>query len=382
MLLDLLSEKTREPAECLIHVNGKEIDDLYPFLVEARVEASRSEAAAATLKFETRRDEMGAWLVQDAGILEPWAPIVIEAAFGERTEEVMRGYIREVNAEYPEDAGTAALLVECQDDSIRLDRTHQRITWGSEELPSSDSLILNTILTAYGLTAHPESGQGQSQVIALAQDDTDIKFLKKRAEFNGYELIFSEGSIYFGPMRLEADAQETIMVYAGKETNCLNIKVNGDGHQADAVAFDVPDEEGDGSTEQIVYPDLPLLGLEHASSAGSGLEPFVWKMSGSSGADTERLNAQAQQKANDLDIHRVQAEGELDGTLYGHVLRVGLPVPVDGLGSRLSGIYYVDKVSHSFTYEGYKQQFTLLRNAYGDNLDDVLGLGSVLSGVL
>ena len=65
-----------------------------------------------------------------------------------------------------------------------------------------------------------------------------------------------------------------------------------------------------------------------------------------------------------------------------HVLRVGLPVPVDGLGNRLSGIYYVDKVSHRFSFEGYKQQFTLLRNAYGDNLDDVLGLGSVLSGVL
>lgn len=382
MLLDLLSDKTREPAECVIRVNGEEIADLYPFLVEATVQTSRSEATTATLQFETRRDEMGDWLIQDAGILEPWAPIVIEAAFGDRNEEVMRGYIREVNAEYPEDAGAATLTVECQDDSIRLDRTHQRITWGSEEVPSSDSLILSTILSAYGLAPHPENGQGQSQVIALAQDDTDIKFLKKRSEFNGYELIFSEGVVYFGPMRLEADAQDKIMVYAGKESNCLNIKVNGDGHQADAVAFDVPDAEGDGSTEQIVYPDLPVLGPEHATSDNSGLEPFVWKMSGGSGSDVERLTAQAQQKANDLDLHKVQAEGELDGTLYGHVLRVGRPVPVDGLGHRLSGIYYVDRVSHRFSFEGYKQQFTLLRNAYGDNLDDVLGLGSVLSNVL
>ena len=172
------------------------------------------------------------------------------------------------------------------------------------------------------------------------------------------------------------------MVYAGPDTNCLNIKVNGDGHQPDAVAYDLPDAEGDGSTEQLVYRDLPLLGTEAANSENSSLEPFIWKMSGGSGADGERLEAQAQQKANDLDIHRVQAEGELDGTLYGHVLHVGLPVPVDGLGDRLSGIYYVDKVSHNFSFEGYKQQFALLRNAYGDNLDDVLGLGSVLSGVL
>jgi hypothetical protein len=54
---------------------------------------------------------------------------------------------------------------------------------------------------------------------------------------------------------------------------------------------------------------------------------------------------------------------------------------VDGLGSWLSGTYYVDAVTHRFTFEGYRQSFVLLRNAFGDNLDSVLGAG-VLSGVL
>jgi len=64
----------------------------------------------------------------------------------------------------------------------------------------------------------------------------------------------------------------------------------------------------------------------------------------------------------------VVAEGELDGSLYGHVLRVGLPVGLDGVGDRHSGIYYVDRVTHVFDANGYRQQFTLLRNAVGDNL--------------
>jgi len=81
-------------------------------------------------------------------------------------------------------------------------------------------------------------------------------------------------------------------------------------------------------------------------------------------------------------MQRVQAEGELDGTVYGHVLQCGLPVGVDGIGEWLAGIYYVDSVSHSFTQQGYRQSFKLLRNAFGDNLDSVSGINRLLAGVM
>ncbi|ADW19394.1 hypothetical protein Despr_3267 [Desulfobulbus propionicus DSM 2032] len=383
MLLDLLSQKERAPAECVITVDGVEISELYPFLLEVTVECGRTEAAAATLTLETRRNEQGTWTVQDAGILEPWARIVIAAAFGSRQEEIMRGYIREVRVETPQDAGAAQVRVECQDDSIRLDRTHQRRTWGTADLPSSDTLALMDILSAYGLSPHPDNGPGQDRLVGVAQDDTDIKFLKARAEFNGYELIFREGRVYFGPMRLDEDPQGTIMVYAGAETNCLSLSVRADGHQPDAVAYDAPADSGDTvDSPEPVRSDLHLLGTTPADSSAAGLEDFVWRMSAEAGADAQRLQALAQMKINDLDIHRIQGEGELDGTLYGHVLQAGLPVPVDGLGERMSGIYYVDSVSHSFTPQGYRQRFRLLRNAYGDNLDSVSGLAGALAGVL
>jgi phage protein D len=382
MLLDLFSEKDRAPAELVIFVDDVEITELYPFLLEATVETSRTEAATASLSFETRRDESGRWTVQDADILKPWSRIVISAAFGSRVEEVMRGYIREVNLETPQDAGAALVKVECQDDSLRLDREHRRRTWGTTDLPTTDRQLLDEILLPYGLAADPESGPGQSRLVGVAQDDTDIKFLRARAEFNGYELLFREGTVYFGPLRLTADPQDTLMVQAGADTNCIAINVRADGHQADAVAYDAPAESGDATTPETVEPDLPLLGLTHADSSAAGLEPFVWKMSAEAGADPERLRALAQMKANDLDIHRVQGEGELDGTMYGHVLKVGLPVPVDGLGDWMSGVYYIDAVSHSFTAGGYKQRFRLLRNAFGDNLDSVSGLAGALAGVL
>ncbi len=376
MVLDLLSSKLREPAECILKVDGEEIADLYPFLTEVTVETSRSEAWNATWRFESRRDEQGKWTVQDAGLLAPWKEIVVEAAFGSHTEEVMSGFIREVSADYPEEAGATAVTVQCQDRSLALDREHVRTVWGAEA-PTDDQTIVRAVLAAHGLSLDPESGTGLSGLV-VNQDGTDIRFLRDRAEANGYELIFDGDTVYFGPMRVDADPQATIMVYAGRDTNCLRFSARADGHQPDRVAFDVAAATGAERVERVVEPDLPLMGTEAADSGGAGLSDFAWRMTRQGGANEEELVARAQGKANELAM-KVKGEGELDGSLYGHVLRVGEPVGVDGVGDWLGGIYYVDKVKHRFSLDGYRQAFTLLRNAYGDNFS---AGGNPLAGVL
>jgi len=375
-VLDFLSEKLRQPAECLISVNGEDISDLYPFLVDITVQTSRSEAATATLNFESRRDEFGQWVVQDAKILKTWASVTITAVFGDYNEEVMRGYIREVKADYPAD-GNATVSVSCQDDSIALDRLHQRKAWGADA-PTGDAIIFDDIISRYALKPHSDNGSGQSSIV-INQDDTDIAFLKKRAEANGYELIFSNGEVYCGPWRVDAEPQPSLLIQAGKETNCSSFSSNVDGHEPDSVAFDAAKTQGEGVIQETVISDLPLMGNEPADSRSSGLDDFSWRMSREGGADQQALTARAQKKANELAM-KVKAEGELDGSLYGHVLRVAEPVGVDGIGDWLGGIYYVDSVTHTFNNDGYNQQFKLLRNAFGDNLES--GAGSVLAGVL
>lgn len=379
MILDFLTAKRREPAECIIRVGsaGEEIADLYPFLTEVTVDASRAEPAVATITFESRRDEQGKWFVQDDGRLVPWEPIVIEAAFGSDTEEVMRGYIREVRADYPEDAGSARVIVECRDDSLALNREHVREVWGGDA-PTADQVIVPTILSKYGLAPDPANGSGQTGLV-INQDGTDIEFLRSRAEANGYDLLFRGGMAYFGPMRLDAEPQATIMVYAGEDTSAYRFSVKDDGHQADRVTFDRAETAGSGTVSETVDPDLPLLGTESATGAGSGLPDFAWRMSRQGEMSEDEWRARAQRRANDLSL-RVKGEGELDGSLYGHVLRVGEPVGVDGVGDRYGGIWFVDTVRHRFSTEGYRQSFNLLRNAYGDNLGS--GAGGVLAGVL
>lgn len=377
MPFDLRSPPYREPAECVVRVRGQPIAALYPFLTEVRVECSRDEASVAALTFATRRDERGRWAVQDERVLVPWEPVVIEAAFGHRTEEVMRGYVRDVRAAYPADAAGATVTVACQDESLALDRTHVRAVWGADAA-TSDDVVVRAIAARHGLRVDPESGPGLAGLV-LHQDATDVRFLRARAEANGYELLVREGTIYFGPMRLDAEPQPSIRVHAGADTNCLSLAVTADGHQPTRIAVDVASVDGAGSRRREVAPDLRVLGLTPAAAGGEELGEFTWLLSREGSYDEDELVARAQKRANDFAM-RVKAEGELDGSLYGHVLQVGAPVAIDGVGEWLGGHYYVDRVTHVFSAEGYRQSIRLLRNAYGDDLD--AGPVSALAGIL
>jgi hypothetical protein len=367
MLTNLFSNKKREPAECLITISGEEMVRLYPYLTLVEVDTSRHEAAEARLTFESRRGEAGRWEVQDAPQLQTWAEVLVEAAFGDYKEEIMRGYIRQIDAGYPQDPGSTTVTLHCQDSSLALDREQRRRSWGADA-PTTDRVIVQTIVADYQpmrLTA--DSASGSNSVIAH-QDSTDIRFLQQRAEAVGYELLFWKDTVYFGPPRLGSmEPQPPICVYAGLNTNCIRFDMRDDGHLPDQVQFTVAATTGEQSVTETLTPSLPALGPQSTGSSGAGLRPFVWTLSREGLSQPDEARLRAQQLANENSL-KVRAEGELDGSLYGHVLRVGEPVGVDGVGERYGGIYYVDEVKHRFDASGYRQTFVLLRNAYGDNL--------------
>jgi len=365
-LLDLFSDVQRQPAECVVELDNEEISDLYPALVEVVVEADRKKWTTATLILESRRLEDGNWTVQDDDRVKPWVSVKISAVFGDETEEVMRGFVREVKADYPAEKGTARVTVICQDESLKMDRCHVEQSWG-EESPITDGQITSQILQRHSLQPEGVPGEGQT-VQELNQNSSDIRFLKRRADANGYEIIFREGRVHFGEMRLDAESQATILVYAGSSTNCISFNIQDDGNQPDQVAYQVAADAGTESPPVVVSPNLRLLGNEPLGST-SGLDDFTWRPQRQGINDDAQMGAIAQQAANDASM-KIKADGELDGSLYGHVLRTGEPVGVDGLGECYSGTYYVDSASHRFDVNGYRVTFKLLRNAYGDDLAD------------
>lgn len=364
----------RQPAVCKIFVDEEELVEMMPYLVEANVETSRAAAAVCTLVFDTVRLEDDSWQIQDAGVFLPWKPFRIEANFGDYSEEVMRGYVKEMWTDNPEQMGAAKVIVLCQDESILLDREHIRRVWSTEGEMMSDGDIVNEIA---GTRFDVDSDDGLSN-ISLNQDGTSIRFLRDRAEANGYELFFREGRLYFTPPQLDEDPQASIMVYMGERSNCLRISVQHDGHKPDEVTLVRAADTGTELEQESFTPDLTLLGHEAASSESMGLSPFSWQMPRPAGSSLEEARARAQAKANE-NAWKVTAEGELDGSLYGHVLLTHKPVGVYGIGDTYGGLYYVDRVTHMFAQAGYRQSFRLLRNATGQNTEPETS--DALSGV-
>ena len=354
----------RQPAICRIYVDGEELVDLKSYLVEVTVESSRGAASVCTLVFDSFRLEDESWQIQDAGIFVPWKPFRIDAHFGDYSEEVMRGYVKEIWSDTPELMGKAKVVVLCQDDSLLLDREHVRRVWSTEEQTMTDGDIANEIA---GSDFDVDSEQGLSNV-SLNQDGTGIQFLRDRADANGYELYFREGTLHFKPVQLDQDPQPSIMVYKGESSNCLRFSVQHDGHKPDEILLIRPAETGTEQEQESFTSNLTLLGSEAADSGNMGLVPFVWQMPRPAGSSLEEARARAQAKANE-NAWKIVAEGELDGSLYGHVLLTHKLVGVYGIGTTYGGLYYVDKVTHVFAQTSYRQSFRLLRNAVGQNTE-------------
>jgi hypothetical protein len=378
-LSNLVSPTIRQPASCVVQV-GAALDglgDVARLAKSFEIRLDRSEAGTGTLVFEDRRKEDGQWIVADSGLFTRWQPIRLSADFGTYREEIFRGYMTSLRPSYPPNGGEATFEVQVQDDGSLLDREHIRRTWG-EQAPESDRTILESLISPRGFSVDSESGDGRSSR-SLAQDATPIRFLRDRAKANGYELIFDQGTVYFGPPRLSGDPMPAIMIYAGPATNCLSFAVEDDAMKPDQVRYDLaPADQGATPETETLGPDDPTLGSSAAASEGANLSaPFIWRLSREGDEPRDDTKARAQALAN-VNAMKLKATGEVDGSLYGHVLKPGHLVKVDGAGGRYGGTYYIDKVTHGFTPEGYKQHFELLRNATGE---DGGGAGGALSAI-
>ena len=378
----LLDPGFRNPASCVIEagVGYENIGDIAPLIASVELKTSRDEAAGGTIVIEDRRGTDGLWVAADSGMFARWAPIRVSADFETHQEVILTGYILKLTPEYPGNPAESKLTLEVQDEGSALSREQMRRVWG-EDTPMSDLAILTELASAVDISADPLCGEGQSSR-ALSQEATPIQFLRERAKANGYELIFNEGKVYFGPKRLDGEPQAPILVYAGRDTNCRNFTLGDMAETPDKVIADLAPRE-EGSTPEVVEvtPDEPALGATPAAAEGADLgAPSVWRVGAEGDETAEERTARAQALVNEH-AFKLRGTGEIDGSLYGHVLKPGHLVTVDGAGTRYGGLYYVDKVNHAFTPEGYTQTFEVMRNATGESDGPTSPLSAATSAI-
>ncbi|NIU78413.1 MAG: hypothetical protein GWN71_34115 [Gammaproteobacteria bacterium] len=179
---------------------------------------------------------------------------------------------------------------------------------------------------------------------------------------------------HFHPPELEAEPQGVLTVGFGAASNVAELTARFDGlRPTTARAAQV--SAGDGAAESATADTVSLTDLGGTSVLGAE-NPRVSVVTGSGVAGAGELQAYVQAVV-DRSAWALRADGDLNTTRYEGVLRAKKPVSLRGIGPSLSGVYYVEKVLHAFTAEGYTQRFTLRRNAFGlSGAEDFTGTGA------
>lgn len=338
---------------CEVTIDEVSISEYGNVLSEVHLDSKNGVPVIARLHFSAQRESNGRWAIIDNEHILPWKKVDITATLP-KGELQFSGYIITVEMSY--DAPSPSVVLECQDASILLDREHVTKLWSTEKEQLADGDIVAEIAHKYGWNYEADSGITHT---SLMQNETDIRFLQKRALALGYELRIKNETLFFKEPTYEKEEIPPITVECGDGTNCTSFQLSINGYSSDVVRGNYYKDNDAAPVESEV--NVTKLGEVDVKEASKEIGPFNWLIksrSDSSEALDKRVTAAAVRSS-----WGIRATGELDGMVYGYPLEAGTVVSVEGVGERNSGDYLVEHVVHRFSSVGYKQSFTLLRDA-------------------
>ncbi len=313
------------------------------------------------------RDDCSDWAVLDEDLFRRLTKIRVVVTIGSGpAEPLIEVDVTETSANFANQPGQSVLNVVAMDPTGRMNLDEKVRPWPN----MADSVIATVIFGEYGFEAEVKQTQPARQEVdyTTIQRGTDIQFLRQLAERNGYECYVElnprtgqlEG--HFHPPQLEQSPQGVLSVNMGQATNVNSFNARNDMLRPTTAQVTGLDIE----TQADQPAQVASLGLVEQGSKPtlSGDRPRRVLLSRTSLAQTGELQTYAQAVV-DRSAWAITADGELNTVAYGGILRAKRPVNVRGAGRQFSGTYYVEKVLHTLTGEGYTQRFTLRRNALG-----------------
>jgi phage protein D len=346
----------------IITIQGQEISDIYPNLIDLAVEMDDELAGMFRMRIALVLQTDGIWTHLDDKRLSLWNKVTISAGFFEDgQEEVMTGYITHLKPQFEPDSSQCILEIWGMDGSALMDREEKLKAWPNKK----DSDIVTEILSNYGFTPKVDNTETvhEEAISTIIQRETDMQFLKRLALRNGFECFIDGMKGYFRKSPLATNPQSTLAVHFGKESNVerFTIEVNAltpskiSMFQTDRINKTVLDTTTDSSQQRALgkTDTKKLLNTEK--------HPGQLYLSRTMTVGQSEMEALCQGIFHQAEWF-VTGEGEVAGNKYGHVLKPRSTVTIKGIGETYSGIYYVSHVTHTFSEAGYTQHFRVKRN--------------------
>lgn len=205
------------------------------------------------------------------------------------------------------------------------------------------------------------------------QQGTDFSYITSLADEVGYVFYLEPGPqpgqsiAYWGPEIKVGTPQPALNINMDMFTNVESLDFTFDGESATLPIVMIQNKETKAVIGIPVPPITPLnppLGLIPPLSIKTEYQDYTAKYSPIRAAIVGITKAS---KTADV----LSANGTLDVTRYGRILKARQLVGVRGAGLAYDGLYYVKTVKHEIKRGQYKQSFTLTRNGLISTLPQV-----------
>jgi phage protein D len=244
-----------------------------------------------------------------------------------------------------------------------------------EWIDVTDADVAGAIFGDYGITpaddnddddspSHTEAGH------SLMQRSSDIQFLRALARRNGKVCRVACADKpgkrigYFAKPKLDSDPAAVLAINDLEKWNVSALDLSWDATLPTAVI-----------ARQALFTDKDEDGAS-ADSTDSGLKPLGDRgLADFTGKPMSVLLAAPVDDAGELTLRAhallreagwfARCEAEADVARLGVILRAGMVVRIDAIGTLHSGSYLVWSVRHTITADAHKMKFVLVRNAVG-----------------
>ena len=330
---------------------------------EVRVDQAIGMASEAELTMAIGTDANGNWSGIEEGFAQPFRRVRIEIKVGEGGfVPLIDGPIVAQRFELSAAPDSSELVLVVQDDSVLLNQNEEVAVFENQ----APDAIASTLFGQFGLTTDADSvsvpAGGPARFIV--QRGTAMQLLRELARRHGMFVYVTPGvsvgrsiGVFKRPVLAGSDYTELLLV--GAERNLEQLSVQLDGLrplQARADSVDITNQgllthtastsdisaQGATGVHTIVQAGTALLA--HTREAESDLEA-------------------ATTAAVDHSAWAYSASGEVVADNYDSVLQPYRSITLRGAGGYLSGDWLISRVTHVYSDEGYRQQFTLRRNA-------------------
>jgi hypothetical protein len=330
---------------------------------EIRVDQGIGVAAEAQIDLAIGTDSAGRWPGIEESYARAFARVRIEVKVADADFlPLIDGLIIGNRYEMKADPDQSMMTLIVQDDSVQLDRDEKVVLF--EDMAPQD--IVSSLFADAGFTAEvdelPAAGAALQRVVV--QRGTSMQLLLDLARRHGMFAYVRPGStpgasvgVFKRPQFDAADLPEILLVGNGRNVSSFSAEFDAlRPLKAQAGSVALADRSVlDSSTDAA---DVTALG----DAATHGItQPAITLLTGTREEQSDLDAATA--AAVNLSSWAYAANGELDADNYAGVLQPYRLVRVRGIGGYLSGDYLIGRVMHVLTDQGYRQRFSLHRNA-------------------